>query len=184
MHSVILQNEIDCLDHNMYMYIFRIILGLLIRIIGTIGPIFIKCIQNLKKKMEAIWQNKNVVPKNSCLLSSIKIISILIAYIWGSPTCTCILCSFTVNISKFNTENGLIRGWFLIFLVPYRWNRGDYRFPRCLPVSPFVRPSVRPSVRQSTQCPSTRFSELFSVVFWDIGLKFGIWICLDMIQIF
>ena len=31
--------------------------------------------------------------------------------------------------------------------------------------------------------PSTQFSELFSAVLWDIDLKFGIWICLDMIQI-
>ena len=43
--------------------------------------------------------------------------------------------------------------------------------------------SVRLSVSQSTRCPSTRFSELFSVVLWDIDLKFGIWICLDIIQI-
>ena len=62
-----------------------------------------------------------------------------------------------------------------------------YRFPRhllvsllfCLPVRPpFVRPSVCLSVRQST-----RFFELFSDVLWDIDLKFGIWICLDIIQI-
>ena len=60
-------------------------------------------------------------------------------------------------------------------LVPYRWNRGDFRFPRrlslCLSVRPSVRPSVCPSVCQSTRCPSTRFSELFSVVLWDIDLK-------------
>ena len=90
--------------------------------------------------------------------------------------------------------------WWLILLVPYRWNRGGgYRFPRRLSVCPSVCPSVRPSVRlsvclsvclsvrlsvsQSTRCPSTRFSELFSVVFWDIDFKFGIWICLDIIQI-
>ena len=42
--------------------------------------------------------------------------------------------------------------------------------------------SVSLSVK-STQCPSTRFSELISVVLWDIDFKFGIWICLDMIQI-
>ena len=95
-----------------------------------------------------------------------------------------------------------------------------------------VCPSVRLSVCQSTRCPSTLFSELFSVflwdidltiwyvnlswhntdqvwvslrltyfyrsycpllkfsfpaffsaVFWDIDLKYGIWICLDTIQI-
>ena len=81
----------------------------------------------------------------------------------------------------------------LIFalLVPYRWNRGDYRFP--------PRLSVCPSVRPSTWCLSTRFlcrlrsiaahrdnfvrSKLFSVVLWDIDLKFGIWICHDIIQI-
>ena len=65
------------------------------------------------------------------------------------------------------------------FLVPYRWNRGDNRFPRRLSVCP----SVRLSVSQSTRCPSTRFSELFSVVLWDIDLKFGILICLHIIQI-
>ena len=64
-------------------------------------------------------------------------------------------------------------------LVPYRWNRGDYRFPRRLSVCP----SVCLSVSQSTRCPSTQFSELFSVVLWDIDLKFGIWICLHIIQI-
>ena len=30
---------------------------------------------------------------------------------------------------------------------------------------------------------STRFSEFFSVVLWDIDLNFGKWICLDIIQI-
>ena len=30
------------------------------------------------------------------------------------------------------------------------------------------------SVCQFTQCPSTRFSELFSAVLWDIDLEFGI----------
>ena len=43
--------------------------------------------------------------------------------------------------------------------------------------------SVCPSVCQSTRCPSTQFSKLFSVVLWDIDLKFGMWICLDIIQI-
>ena len=52
-----------------------------------------------------------------------------------------------------------------ILYVPYRWHRGDYRFPRRL--------SVCPSVCQSTRCPSTRFSEFFSVVLWDIDLKFS-----------
>ena len=33
------------------------------------------------------------------------------------------------------------------------------------------------------KCPPTRFSELFSVILWDIYLKFGIRSCLDMIQI-
>ena len=31
--------------------------------------------------------------------------------------------------------------------------------------------------------PSTRFCELFSVILWDIDLKFRIQLCLDMIQI-
>ena len=56
---------------------------------------------------------------------------------------------------------------------------GDYRFPRRLSFCP----SVRPSVSQSTRCPSTRFSEIFSVVLWDIDFKFGIWVCLDITQI-
>ena len=46
-----------------------------------------------------------------------------------------------------------------------------------------VRLSVLLSVCPSTWCPSTQFSKLFSVVLWDIDLKFGIWICLDIIQI-
>ena len=60
---------------------------------------------------------------------------------------------------------------------------GDFRFPRRLSLCPSVCLSVRPSVCQSTRCPSTRFSELFSVVLWDIDLKFGMWIRLDIIQI-
>ena len=52
-----------------------------------------------------------------------------------------------------------------------------------LAVCPSVCPSVSQSVRQSSRCPSTRFSELFSVVLWDIDLKFGLWICLHIIQI-
>ena len=56
---------------------------------------------------------------------------------------------------------------------------GDYRFPRRLSLCP----SVCLSVSQSTRCPSTRFSDYFSVVLWDIDLKFGIWICLYIIQI-
>ena len=75
---------------------------------------------------------------------------------------------------------------------------GNHNPPQCL-ISPLpVKPggtlgflairhsvclSVCPSVCQSTRCPSTRFSELFSVVLWDIDLKFGMWICLDIIQI-
>ena len=68
-------------------------------------------------------------------------------------------------------------------LVPYRWNRGDFRFCPRLSFCPSVCLSVHLSVRQSTGCPSTRFSKLFSVILWDIDLKFGIWICLDIIQI-
>ena len=49
--------------------------------------------------------------------------------------------------------------------------------------SPSVSQSFRLSVRRSTLRLSTRFSELFSAVLWDIDLKFGIWLCLDMIQI-
>ena len=72
----------------------------------------------------------------------------------------------------------------LNLLVPYRWNRGTIGFLAiCQSVRPSVCLSAFPSVRQSTWCPSTRFSELFSVVLWDIYLKFGIWICLDIKQI-
>ena len=69
-----------------------------------------------------------------------------------------------------------------------------YQFISPLPVKPggtlgflavcqSVCPSVCPSVCQSTLCPSTQFSELFSVVLWDIDLKFDIRLYLDMIQI-
>ena len=44
-------------------------------------------------------------------------------------------------------------------------------------------PSVTLSVCPSTRCPSTQFSEFFSVILWDIDFKFGMWICLDIIQI-
>ena len=40
--------------------------------------------------------------------------------------------------------------------------------------------SVRLSVCQSV---TLQFSRFFSVVFWDIDLKFGIWTCHDIIQI-
>ena len=70
-------------------------------------------------------------------------------------------------------------------LVPYRWNRGGTIgfLAVCQSVCPSVRLSLRPSVRPSTRCPSTRFSGVFSAVLWDIDFKFGIWICLDIIQI-
>ena len=61
-------------------------------------------------------------------------------------------------------------------LVPYRWGGGTLGFLA-------VCHSICLSVCQSTRCPSTRFSEIFSAVLWDIDLTFGIWICLDMIQI-
>ena len=51
---------------------------------------------------------------------------------------------------------------------------GDFRFPHRL--------SLCLSVCQSTRCLSTRFSELFSVVLWDIDLKFGMWISLGIVQ--
>ena len=69
--------------------------------------------------------------------------------------------------------------WF-ISPLPVKPGGGTIGF---LAVCHSVRPSVCLSVSQSTQCPSTRFSELFSVVLWDIDLKFGIWICLHIIQI-
>ena len=75
------------------------------------------------------------------------------------------------------------------FSVPYRWNRGDFRFPRRLSLCLSVCLSVRLSVHsvsvhcQYTRCPSTRFSELFSVVLLDMDLKCGMWIRLDIIQI-
>ena len=58
----------------------------------------------------------------------------------------------------------------------------------CHSVRPSVCLSFCPSVSQSTRCPSTPcpstlFSELFSVNLRDIDLKFGIWICLDITQI-
>ena len=75
--------------------------------------------------------------------------------------------------------------FFNFLLVPYRWNRGGTL--GFLAVRHSVRlsicPSVSQSVCQSTWCPSTPFSELFSVVLWDIDLKFGMWIPLDIIQI-
>ena len=119
-------------------------------------------------------------------------------------------------------------------LVPYRWNRGDFRFPHRLSVSLSVRMSLRPSVRLSLSPLGVRplsfpnfsqssfeiltwnlvydfiltwfrlsstfvafdflllellpfakiqFSWFFSVVLWDIDFKFGIRLCLYMIQI-
>ena len=90
---------------------------------------------------------------------------------------------YSVPITVVSVKDQLFWDMKLFLLVPYRWNRGDYRFRRRLSLCPSVRPSVRPSVSQSTWCPSTRFSTLFSVVLWDIDLKFGIWICLHIIQI-
>ena len=56
-----------------------------------------------------------------------------------------------------------------VLLVPYRLAGGTLSL---LAVCPSVRPSV-----------TLWFSRLFSAVFWDIDLKFGIWICYDIIQI-
>ena len=110
----------------------------------------------------------------------------------------------------------------LDFLVPYRWNRGDFRFPRRLSLCLSVRPSVHSVSVHSVfrtflshplrywlqiwyttsswhdtdqvwllsrltyfylsycplqKCSSTQFSALFSVMLWDIDLKFGIRPC-------
>ena len=84
-------------------------------------------------------------------------------------------------------EEILLFHWYckrtLISPLPVKPGGGDYMFPRRLSFCPSFCPSVRQSVRQSTRCPSTWFSELFSVVLWDIDLKFGIWICLHITQI-
>ena len=84
-------------------------------------------------------------------------------------------------------EGILVSDKILIFslLVPYRWNLGGALgfLAVCHSVCLSVRPSVCLSVCQSTRCPSTPFSELFSVLLWDIDLKFGMWIPLDIIQI-
>ena len=58
-------------------------------------------------------------------------------------------------------------------LVPYQLAGGTLSL---LAVCQSVRPSVSLSV-------TLRFSGLFSAVFWDIDLKFDIWICHDIIQI-
>ena len=72
----------------------------------------------------------------------------------------------------------------IYLLVPYRWNRGDFRVPRRLSLCPSVCPSDRPSVRPSVRLGvrPLGFSELFSFVLWHIDLKFGMWICLDIIS--
>ena len=81
-----------------------------------------------------------------------------------------------------NVNKPLIRVVFLLqLLVPYRWNRGDFRFPRRLSLCLSVRPSARLSVSPLGVRP-LGFSELFSVVLWDIDLKFGMLVCPDIIQ--
>ena len=51
------------------------------------------------------------------------------------------------------TTETLMLNWSLIYTCtisdPYRWNRGDFRFPRRLSLCPSVRLSVCPSVRLS-----------------------------------
>ena len=69
-----------------------------------------------------------------------------------------------------------------MLLVPYRWNRGDYRFPRRLSVSLSVCPSVRLSVRPLGVRP-LGFPEFSQPSFEILTWNFGIWICLDIIQI-
>ena len=95
------------------------------------------------------------------------------------------LCLFPVTCLKILGSVGRENLFFNFLLVPYRWNRGGTL--GFLAVRHSVRlsicPSVSQSVCQSTWCPSTLFSELFSVVLWDIDLKFGMLICLDIIQI-
>ena len=65
------------------------------------------------------------------------------------------------------------RQHFDFFLVPYQLAGGTLSL---LAVCQSVSLSVCPSV-------TLQFSRLFSAVFWDIDLKFSIWICHDMIQI-
>ena len=97
---------------------------------------------------------------------------------------------FLLSVFQILSKN-LLYSTLSSLLVPYRWKsplpvkpEGTLGFLAvCQSVSLSVCPSDCPSVCRSTRCPSTRFSELFSAVLWDIDLKFGIWLCLDMIQI-
>ena len=70
-----------------------------------------------------------------------------------------------VNSMERNGSN-LIMSLSIKFLVPYRLARG------LLVCSPSVSPSV-----------TLQFSRPFSAVFWDIDLKFGIWICHNTDQV-
>ena len=70
---------------------------------------------------------------------------------------------------------------FYKLLVPYRLAGVTLGLLAvCQSVCPSVSLSVCLSVCQSV---TLRFSGLFSAVFWDIDLKFGIYICHDKIQI-
>ena len=84
-----------------------------------------------------------------------------------------------INTLLIHTKNNIFHHLSSL-LVPYRWNRGNYRFPRRLSVSLSVCPHVCQSVHSVSVHSVFR---TFSVVLWVIDLKFGIWICLDIIQI-
>ena len=102
-----------------------------------------------------------------------------VIYILMTSLCHCCFGGYSISKETCATVSYL----FLFSPLPVKPAGTIGFFTVCHSVRLSVLLSVRQSISQSTRCLSTRFSELFSVVLWDIDLKFSIWICVDIIQI-
>ena len=92
-------------------------------------------------------------------------------WIWGQKVNVIVFVPFLSGntISFWHRIVILDTCWQWSLLVPYRLAGGTLSL---LAVCQSVCPSV-----------TLQFSRLFSAVFWEIDLKFSIWICHDIIQI-
>ena len=112
-----------------------------------------------------------------------------------SASCLVRTLRFVLKLSLRSGYTTLVSGKKKI--VEYFWYQNwtfvinKYKYIIILSVDLFISPlpacrgtlsllAVCPSVSQSV---TLQFSRLFSAVFWDIELKFDIWICHDIIQI-
>ena len=82
----------------------------------------------------------------------------------------------TIFCTIFTMVSFFLHWTLLKFLVPYRWNREDYRFPRRLSFCPSVCLSVSPSVSPLSVRPLgfPNFSQSsFEILTWNLVYAFG-----------